>query len=60
MFEKDSVINQNNYTKTEKVIIDTEENILLGRAQDRKKISMAEIDYNEKIDGNLIDSNKNG
>ena len=28
--------------------------------EDRKKISMAEIDYNEKIDGNLIDSNKNG
>ena len=60
VFEKDSVINQNNYAKTEKVIINTEENILLGRAQDRKKISMAEIDYNEKIDGNLIDSNKNG
>ena len=60
-FEKDSVINQNNYTrKLEKVEIDTEKGILEGRAIDRKKISMAEIDYNEKIDGNLIDSKKNG
>ena len=41
-FEKDSVINQNNYTqKLEKVEIATEKNILLGRDQDRKKISMA-------------------
>ena len=40
-FEKDSVINQNNYTrKIEPVIIETEEKILLGRDQDRKKISM--------------------
>jgi NADH-quinone oxidoreductase subunit G len=54
-FEKDSVINQNNYTKKlEKVIINTEETILAGREQDRKKLSMAEIDYNEKIDGNPI------
>jgi NADH-quinone oxidoreductase subunit G len=43
-FEKDSVINQNNYTqKLEKVIINTEKNILLGRDEDRKKISMAAI-----------------
>ena len=41
-FEKDSVINQNNYTRPlEKVEIATEKNILLGRDQDRKKISMA-------------------
>jgi NADH-quinone oxidoreductase subunit G len=60
-FEKDSVINQNNYTqKLEKVIINTEETILLGREQDRKKLSMAEIDYNEKIDGNPVNSKKNG
>jgi NADH-quinone oxidoreductase subunit G len=60
-FEKDSVINQNNYTKKlEKVVINTEETILLGREQDRKKLSMAEIDYNEKIDGNPLNSNKNG
>jgi len=61
VFEKDSVINQNNYTrKLEKVVINTEETILLGRAEDRKKISMAEIDYNEKIDGNSLNSTKNG
>jgi NADH-quinone oxidoreductase subunit G len=60
VFEKDSVINQNNYTKIEKVIIKTEEHILSGRVQDRKKISMTAIDYNKKIDGNLIDSDKNG
>jgi NADH-quinone oxidoreductase subunit G len=60
-FEKDSVINQNNYTqKLEKVIINTEETILLGREQDRIKLSMAEIDYNEKIDGNPVNSKKNG
>jgi len=60
-FEKDSVINQNNYTrKMDKVVINTEEGILAGRAIDRKKISMAEIDYNEKIDGTNINSNKNG
>jgi NADH-quinone oxidoreductase subunit G len=46
-FEKDSVINQNNYTqKLEKVEIATEKNILLGRDEDRKKISMAEIPLN--------------
>jgi NADH-quinone oxidoreductase subunit G len=32
----------------------------LGRDQDRKKISMAEIGYNEKIDGNPINSKQNG
>ena len=40
--------------------INTEEMILLGREQDRKKISMAEIDYNEKIDGEPVNSNNNG
>jgi NADH-quinone oxidoreductase subunit G len=46
-FEKDSVINQNNYTqKLEKVEIATEEGILLGREEDRKKISMAAIPSN--------------
>jgi NADH-quinone oxidoreductase subunit G len=45
-FEKDSVINQNNYTrKLEKVVIETEKGILEGRDQDRKKISMVEIPY---------------
>ena len=42
---------QNNYTqKLEKVIINTEETILLGREQDRKKLSMAAIplDTNNK------------
>jgi NADH-quinone oxidoreductase subunit G len=54
-FEKDSVINQNNYTrKMDKVIIDTEKGILEGRDEDRKKISMADIEYNEKIDGNPL------
>jgi NADH-quinone oxidoreductase subunit G len=48
-FEKDSVINQNNYTqKLEKVQIDTEKNILLGRDIDRKKISMASIPLTNK------------
>lgn len=43
-FEKDSVINQNNYTrKLDTVVIETEKNILLGRDQDRKKISMPAI-----------------
>jgi len=60
-FEKDSVINQNKYFgKLETVQINTEETILLGREQDRKKISMAEIDYNEKIDGEPVNSNNNG
>jgi NADH-quinone oxidoreductase subunit G len=56
-FEKDSVINQNkHYGKLDKVVIETEKGILQGRDIDRKKISMAEIDYNEKIDGTNIDS----
>jgi NADH-quinone oxidoreductase subunit G len=43
-FAKDSVINQNNYTRTlEKVNIDTEKNILLGRDEDRTKISMSGV-----------------
>jgi NADH-quinone oxidoreductase subunit G len=60
-FEKDSVINQNkHFGKLETVKINTEEKILLGREEDRKKISMAEIDYNEKIDGEPVNSPKNG
>ena len=43
-FEKDSVINQNNYTqKLDTVVIETEKGILKGRDQDRKKISMPAI-----------------
>ena len=43
-FAKDSVINQNNYTRTlEKVNIDTEKNILFGRDKDRTKISMSGV-----------------
>ena len=49
---KTQVINQNKkYNTTEKVVIETEKAILQGRDIDRKKISMADIDYNEKIDG---------
>ena len=60
-FEKDSVINQNKkYKTTEKVVIETEKGILMGREEDRKKISMAEIDYNEKIDGNPLNAKNNG
>ena len=43
-FEKDSVINQNNYTrKLDTVVIETEKGILKGRDQDRKKISMPAV-----------------
>ena len=42
------------------MVINTEETILKGREEDRKKLSMAEIDYNEKIDGNPLNSKKNG
>ncbi|MES2799881.1 MAG: 2Fe-2S iron-sulfur cluster-binding protein [Bacteroidota bacterium] len=43
-FAKDSVINQNNYTKQlQTVKINTETGILKGRDEDRKKISMPEI-----------------
>lgn len=43
-FEKDSVINQNNYTrKLDTVVIETEKGILKGREQDRRKISMAAV-----------------
>ncbi|MBN9283513.1 MULTISPECIES: 2Fe-2S iron-sulfur cluster-binding protein [Flavobacterium] len=43
-FEKFSVINQNNYTrKLDKVVIDTEKQILQGREMDRKKISMVDV-----------------
>lgn len=45
-FEKFSVINQNNYTKKlDHVVIKTEEHILEGREQDRKKISMKAIPF---------------
>ncbi|WP_372474247.1 2Fe-2S iron-sulfur cluster-binding protein [Capnocytophaga sp. ARDL2] len=45
-FEKFSVINQNNYTRDmKKVEINTEKQILLGREQDRKKISMKAVPY---------------
>ena len=47
--EKDSVINQNNYTrKLGKVEIATEKNILLGRDMDRKKISMHDVALTEE------------
>lgn len=58
-FEKDSVINQNNYTrKLDTVKINTEEGILKGRVEDRKKISMPAVplskDEQEKFDkGNI-------
>ena len=43
-FEKDSVINQNNYTrKLDTVVIETEKGILKGRDEDRKKISMPSV-----------------
>ena len=45
-FEKFSVINQNNYTrKMDNITIHTEKQILEGRDQDRKKISMTEVPY---------------
>ena len=45
-FEKFSVINQNNYTrKLDKVILDTEKQILLGREEDRLKISMKQVPF---------------
>ena len=60
-FEKISVINQSKYYgKTDTVVINTEKGILQGRDIDRIKISMAEINYNEKIDGNPVNSKKNG
>jgi NADH-quinone oxidoreductase subunit G len=48
-FEKDSVINSNNYTrKIEPVKIETEKHILLGRDQDRIKISMPAVPLNSE------------
>jgi NADH-quinone oxidoreductase subunit G len=41
-------------------VIETEKGILEGREIDRKKISMADIDYTEKIDGNPVNSKQNG
>jgi len=58
-FEKDSVINANNYTKPiQPVHIETETKILKGRDTDRKKISMKHVPLkNEEQDvfkqGNL-------
>lgn len=48
-FEKWSVINQNNYTRSnmKPVVINTEEHILKGREEDRKKISMIGVPYSE-------------
>ena len=55
-FEKESVINANNYTREIKSVeIRTEKNILMGRDMDRKKLSMNEIDYNETIEGKKIE-----
>ncbi|KAF2520176.1 2Fe-2S iron-sulfur cluster binding domain-containing protein [Flavobacterium salilacus subsp. salilacus] len=57
-FEKDSVINQNNYTrKLEKVTIKTEKNILLGRDQDRNKISMPDVPLTEQGKKKLKEGN---
>ena len=48
-FEKFSVINQNNYTrKLDKVVLDTENQILLGREEDRLKISMKNVPFTAK------------
>ncbi|MBQ0117197.1 MAG: (2Fe-2S)-binding protein [Flavobacterium sp.] len=48
-FEKDSVINQNNYTRPLiPVTIQTEDHILKGREEDRKKISMKDIPLTPK------------
>lgn len=48
-FEKDSVINQNNYTrKLDTVVIETEEGILKGREEDRVKISMPSVPLNRE------------
>lgn len=48
-FEKFSVINQNNYTqKLESVVINTEKNILSGRDEDRRKISMSQIPLDQE------------
>jgi NADH-quinone oxidoreductase subunit G len=48
-FEKWSVINQNNYTRSnmKAVVINTEDQILKGREEDRKKISMIGVPYKE-------------
>lgn len=48
-FEKWSVINQNNYTRSnmKSVVINTEDLILKGREEDRKKISMIGVPYKE-------------
>lgn len=47
-FEKSSVINQNNYTqKLDKVVIDTDPLILKGREQDRVKISMKQVPFDQ-------------
>ena len=49
-FEKWSVINQNNYTRSnmKAVVINTEKQILQGREEDRKKISMVGVPFKEE------------
>ena len=49
-FEKWSVINQNNYTRSnmKDVVINTEKQILQGREEDRKKISMVGVPFKEE------------
>jgi NADH-quinone oxidoreductase subunit G len=57
-FEKDSVINQNNYTrKLDKVEIATEKFILDGRDIDRKKISMVSKPLDLEAITNVAKSN---
>lgn len=47
-FEKDSVLNVNNYTRSlKKVKIETDDLVLEGRKQDQKKISMSGFPFDE-------------
>lgn len=47
-FEKTSVINRNKYAlNVPKVEIKTEDHILIGREEDRKKISMTEVPFED-------------
>ena len=48
--EKWSVINQNNYTRSnmKAVVINTEKQILEGRQEDRKKISMVGVPFKQE------------
>ena len=57
-FEKDSVINQNNYTRDlETVKINTEKHILKGREEDRVKISMAAVPLKREEAENFNEGN---